>query len=46
MGKMFTVNIKVSKPEDKPGDGEKRAERASKTVCCYPGAKVESMALN
>jgi hypothetical protein len=41
MGKMFTVNIKVSKPEDKPGDAEKRAERAAKLFVVNPGAKVE-----
>jgi len=41
MGKMFTVNIKVSKPEDKPGDAEKRAERAAKLFAVNPGAKAE-----
>jgi hypothetical protein len=41
MGKMFTVSIKVSKPEDKAGDAEKRAERASKLFTVNPGAKVE-----
>lgn len=41
MGKMFTVNIKLSKPEDKPGDAEKRAERASKLFAVNPGAKAE-----
>lgn len=41
MGRMFTVNIKVSKPEDKPGDAEKRAERAAKLFTVNPGAKVE-----
>jgi hypothetical protein len=41
MGKMFTVSIKVSKPEDKPGDAEKRAERAAKLFNVNPGAKVE-----
>ena len=41
MGKMFTVSIKVSKPEDKPGDGEKRAERAAKLFTVNPGAKAE-----
>ena len=40
MGKMFTVSIKMTKPDDKPGDGEKRAERASK-VLINAGAKVE-----
>ncbi len=41
MGKMFTVSIKLGKPEDKPGDGEKRAERASKLFTVNEGAKVE-----
>jgi hypothetical protein len=41
MGRMFTVNIKVSKPEDKPGDAEKRAERAAKLFTVNPGAKAE-----
>ena len=41
MGKMFTVSIKVSKLEDKPGDAEKRAERASKLFTVNPGAKAE-----
>ena len=42
MGRMFTVSIKMSKPEDKqPADGEKRAERASKLFTVNPGAKVE-----
>lgn len=41
MGKMFTVNIKVGKAEDKPGDGEKRAERAAKLFSVNPGAKAE-----
>jgi hypothetical protein len=41
MGKMFAVNINVSKPEDKPGDAEKRAERASKLFMVNPGGKVE-----
>ena len=41
MGKMFTVSIKMGKPEDKPGDGEKRAERASKLFTVNEGAKVE-----
>ena len=30
----------MSKPEDKPGDAEKRAERASKLFMINPGAKV------
>ena len=41
MGKMFSATINVGKPEDKPGDGEKRAERASKLFMINPGAKVE-----
>jgi hypothetical protein len=41
MGKMFSLSIKVSKAEDKPGEGEKRAERASKLFMLNPGAKVE-----
>ena len=41
MGKMFTVSIKLGKPEDKPGDGEKRAERASKLFTVNEGARVE-----
>ncbi len=40
MGKMFSATINVSKPEDKPGDAEKRAERASKLFMINPGAKV------
>ncbi|MFZ3136305.1 MAG: hypothetical protein WA126_02810 [Thermodesulfovibrionales bacterium] len=41
MGKMFTATVNVSKPEDKPGDAEKRAERAGKLFTVNPGAKVE-----
>jgi hypothetical protein len=41
MGKMFSATINVSKPEDKPGDADKRAERASKLFMINPGAKVE-----
>ena len=41
MGKMFAVSIKLGKPEDKPGDGEKRAERASKLFAVNEGARVE-----
>jgi hypothetical protein len=41
MGKMFSVTINMSKPEDKPGDAEKRAERASKLFTLNPGATVE-----
>ena len=43
MGKMFAVNLKMSKSEDKPGDGEKRAERAAKLFTVNPGAKAEVM---
>ena len=38
---MFSATINVSKPEDKPGDAEKRAERASKLFTINPGATVE-----
>jgi hypothetical protein len=41
MGKMFSATIKVDKPEDKPGDAEQRAQRASKLFMVNPGAKVE-----
>jgi hypothetical protein len=42
MGKMFTVSFKVDKkPEDKPGDTEKRAERAAKLFTVNQGAKAE-----
>jgi hypothetical protein len=41
MGKMFTATVNLSKPEDKPGDAEKRAERASKLFIINQGAKVE-----
>jgi len=41
MGKMFSATIKVDKPEDKPGDAEQRAQRASKLFMLNPGAKVE-----
>lgn len=40
MGKQFSTSIKMDKPEDKPGDAEKRAELASK-VFTAAGAKVE-----
>ncbi|MBS1234717.1 MAG: hypothetical protein H6R43_433 [Nitrospirae bacterium] len=43
MGKMFAVSLKMSKSEDKPGDGEKRAERAAKLFTVNPGAKAEVM---
>ena len=41
MGRMFSIVIKLDKPEDKPGDAEERAERASKLFTVNPGAKVE-----
>ncbi len=41
MGRMFTATFKVDKPEDKPGDAEKRAQRASQLFIVNPGAKVE-----
>jgi len=41
MGKMFAVSIKLDKPEDKPGDAENRAERASKLFTVNEGARVE-----
>jgi hypothetical protein len=41
MGKMFSATIKVDKPEDKPGDAEQRAKRASQLFIMNPGAKVE-----
>ena len=40
MGKMFAASIKVNKPEDKPGDAEKRAENIAK-VFTTAGAKAE-----
>jgi hypothetical protein len=40
MGRMFSVTVNLSKPEDKPGDAEKRAERASKLFTLNPGATV------
>jgi hypothetical protein len=43
MGKMFTVTVDMSKPEDKPGDAEKRAERTSKLFTMNPGSKAEVM---
>lgn len=39
-GRMFSATMKMDKPEDKPGDGEKRAERSAK-VLTAAGAKVE-----
>ncbi len=41
MGKMFAASFKMTKPDDKPGDAEKRAERASKLFTVNEGAKVE-----
>jgi len=41
MGKMFSATIKLDKPEDKPGDAEQRAKRASQLFILNPGAKVE-----
>jgi hypothetical protein len=41
MGKMFSSTIKLDKPEDKPGDAEQRAQRASKLFTLNPGAKAE-----
>ena len=41
MGKMFSATINVAKPEDQPGDAEKRAERAAKLFTVNSGAKVE-----
>jgi hypothetical protein len=41
VGKMFSATIKVDKPEDKPGEAEQRAQRASKLFMINPGAKVE-----
>ncbi len=40
MGKTFVVSIKAQKPDDKPGDAEKRAENIAK-VFTTAGAKVE-----
>jgi hypothetical protein len=39
-GRMFSATMKMDKPEDKPGEGEKRAERSAK-VLGAGGAKVE-----
>ena len=41
MGKMFSATVKVDKPEDKPGDAEQRAHRASQLFIVNPGGKVE-----
>jgi hypothetical protein len=40
MGRMFASSIKVDKPEDKPGDAEKRAANIAK-VFTTAGAKVD-----
>jgi hypothetical protein len=40
MGRMFTASIKTDKPDDKPGDAEKRAEMIAK-VFTTAGARVE-----
>jgi hypothetical protein len=39
-GRMFTATMKMDKPEDKPGDAEKRAGRSAK-VLASAGAQVE-----
>jgi hypothetical protein len=41
MGKMFAVTIDLSKPEDKAGDAEARATRASRLFTINPGGTVE-----
>lgn len=40
MGRAFIVSINMAKPEDNPGDGDKRAEQASKLFAAA-GANVE-----
>ncbi|MDA8079739.1 MAG: hypothetical protein M0Z79_12475 [Nitrospiraceae bacterium] len=40
MGKTFAATIKVDKPEDKPGDAEKRAESIAK-ILTTAGAKAD-----
>src|SRR5512141_2085488 len=40
MGKTFSVSIKTDKPEDLPGDGEKRAANIAK-VLTTAGAKAD-----
>ncbi|MEW6054910.1 MAG: hypothetical protein AB1552_14195 [Nitrospirota bacterium] len=42
MGKMINITIKMDKPDDKPGDAEKRAELASKLLI-PTGARTEVM---
>jgi hypothetical protein len=39
-GRMFSATIRMDKPEDKPGEAEKRAERSAK-VLASAGAQVE-----
>ena len=39
-GRMFSATIRMDKPEDKPGEAEKRAERSAK-VLGVAGAKTE-----
>ena len=41
MGTMFSATLKMDKPEDKPGESEQRATRASQLFTLNPGAKVE-----
>jgi len=41
VGKQFSATIKLDKPEDKPGDAEKRAKRAAQVFIINPGAKVD-----
>jgi len=41
MGNMFAVTLKMGKAEDKPGDGEKRAERSAQLFIVNEGARVE-----
>ncbi len=41
MGRMFTVSIRTDKPEDKPGEAEKRTAAIAK-VFTTAGAKVET----
>ncbi len=41
VGKQFSATIKLDKPDDKPGDAEKRAKRAAQVFIINPGAKVD-----
>lgn len=41
MGHMFSVTLKMEKPDDKPGDAEKRAQRASQLFIVNQCANVE-----